>query len=106
MAKAAASKAGPKLADVAGRARRRAAGCGLFLLGFLGIGVRGIGLLRLLQGLDYRVEGSIEDHRRMLQSFERSAIAFAIGTAKEIAAMEFHGEVSVLEQVSSEHQNH
>src|ERR1700680_5079804 len=103
MARAAASKAGPRFAEVAGRARCSEAG--LLFLVFLGIRARSVGFLCLLQRSDHGVQRGIKDDGRMAEWLQRGAFALVHGALKEIAAVEFHGEVGILEQVSGEDQD-
>ena len=65
IARAAASKAGPRLAEVAGRARCSGIASDFFL--FSDIGVRGIRFLGSFQSLENRVQIGIEHNRRMAQ---------------------------------------
>src|SRR5229473_2121844 len=103
IARAAASKAGPRLAEVAGRARRSEAVRRLF---FLGIRVRGIGFLCLLQSFDHGIQRGIQDDGRMPERIQPAALALVRSALKKIAAMESHGEVGVFEQVSGKDQHY
>src|SRR5258708_37960876 len=102
IARAAASKAGPRFAEVAGRARRSEVERRLF---FLGIRVRAIGFLCLLQSFDHGIQRGIEDDGGMPERIQSGAFALVRSAPKKIAAMESHGEVGVLEQVSRENQD-
>src|SRR5258708_6558721 len=102
IARAAASKAGPRFAEVAGRARRSEVERRLF---FLGIRVRAIGFLCLLQSFDHSVQRGIQDDGRMPERIQSGAFALVRSALEKIAAMESHGKVGVLEQVSRENQH-
>ncbi len=110
MARAAASKAGPRLAEVAGRARCSAAGRRVFFLFFfldilalaLGIGVGWSGFLCLLQSPDYRVQVGIKDDGRMTERIQGRIFLLVPGAVKKIATMEFHSEIGILQQASGE----
>src|SRR5882757_9025312 len=103
MARAAASKAGPRFAEVAGRARCSEAGRRLF---FLAMRVRRIGFLCLLQSFYHGVQRGIEDDRRMPERIQARAFTLVRSTMKKIAAMETHGKVGILEEVPGEDQDH
>src|SRR5882762_5852759 len=103
MARAAASKAGPRFAEVAGRARCSEAGRALF---FLDIRGRWIRFLCLLQSSYHCVQRGIEDNGRMPKRIQARALTLVDSALKKIAAMEAHGEVGVLEQVSGQNQHH
>src|ERR1700691_240526 len=107
MARAAASKAGPRFAEVAGRARWNGSGAELFvllllffvLLFVLDIRVSWVGFLRLIQSSDHRVQSGVQDDGRMAECIQSSVFTVR-GILKEFATMEFHGEVGILQQVS------
>ena len=66
-----------------------------------------IGFLCLFQSLDHGVQRGIENNRRMAQRTSAASFRFPAGVPlKKIAAMEFHGEIGIFEQVSGKDQNH
>src|SRR5580698_161190 len=114
MAKAAASKAGPRLAEVAGKARCSAAGRWVSFLFFfldilvlaLDIGVGWCGSFCLLQSPDDGIQVGIEDDGRVTERIQRGIFLLVRGAVKKLATMEFHGEIGILQQVSSEDQDY
>src|ERR1700682_1329330 len=98
MASAAASNAGPRLAEVAGKASRN--GPGLGDLFFSAIGVHRIRFLRRFQGSQNRVQLGVEHNGRPTQRLKSGAFSFPESASKQVAAVELHGEVGILQQVS------
>src|SRR5712671_2588952 len=98
-ASAAASKAAPRFAEVAGRARRSDVGPRLCFF-LLTIRVRLVGLLCLIQGRDHRMQSGIQYDRRMAKRFHLGALAVVRSLLEESAAMEVHGEVGVLKKIT------
>src|ERR1700722_14863837 len=98
-AKAAASKAGPRFAEVAGRARSSELGPRLCFF-LLGIRLRLVGFFHLIQGLDHRIQSGIQHDGRMAKPLHLGAFAVARSLLKESAPMEVHGEVGVFEKIS------
>src|SRR5258706_8991844 len=68
--------------------------------------VRRVRFLCLLQSFYHSVRRGIEDDGRMPERIQARAWTLVNSAVKKIAAMEAHGEVGVLEQVSGENQHH
>src|ERR1700720_2854235 len=97
MARAAASKAGPRLAEVAGRAKCSEAGLRRLLF-VLVIRVRAEFLCLIERVGDGRQSG-VENDGRMTKRLEPGFFGLVRGALKESTAMEVHGEVGIFEQV-------
>src|SRR5271165_2242130 len=117
MAIAAASNAGPRLAEVAGRTNwREAWRRELFFLGivlsrsfehFLSIvPLRAkIGVFLLFKCPDHSIERGIEDDGRTAQGLQFRDFGVALrGRWKQLAAMEIHRKPGIFEQMPGEHQ--
>src|SRR5438270_6743858 len=101
MASAAASKAGPRLAEVAGSDRRSR----FELFAADGIKVVRSGFFRLLEGSGYGFEGGIQNEWRMPQAGERGILFSFRRSGKEPGTMEINGEVRIFQQIPSQHQH-
>src|ERR1700688_608851 len=104
MARAAASKAGPRLAELAGRAKCSDVGLRRFFL-VLGIRVVHVGFLCVIESLDHSIESGVENDGRMSKGFELCFFGLVRSSLKQSTAMEVHGEVGIFKQVSGEDQD-
>ena len=100
-ANAAASNAGPRFAEVAGRLIAKALG----LLG-LSAGHGGLGLLGLFEHTNHGVSIGIEHNRSPLPGGKNFGLLGVRRAFKQITTMKFEREVGILEQVSGKHQHH
>src|SRR5580658_2493206 len=113
IARAAASKAGPRLAEVAGRTRCSEVGRRVFfsvlplfiVVSFSDVRACPVGFLGLLQSFEHGLQGCIEDDGRMPERIQSGALGLHSGVLKKIAAVKFHSEVRILEQASGEHED-
>src|ERR1700675_4423879 len=103
MARAAASKAGPKVAGVAGRVKCSEVGPRRFLF-VLGIRVRA-GFLCLGERVGDSIQSGVENDGRMSKGFELCFFGLVRRSLKQSTAMEVHGEVGIFKQVSGEDQD-
>src|ERR1700722_7371352 len=101
MARAAASKAGPRLAEVAGRAK--CSEVELLLRFLFVLGIRGrAGFLCLSERVGHSVQSGVENDGRMAKGFELRFFGLVRSSFKQSAAMEVHGEIGIFEQVAGE----
>src|SRR5580704_6432503 len=96
MASAAASKAGPRLAEVAGRVRRSEPRFGFLVFE----GMFPSRFLGLPQRPDHGVQRGIQNDWRTARRIEHQARAFMAGSFEQLSAVELDGVIGILQQIS------